>query len=66
MSKTLRFIDDNERQNTLELFLNSEGRLFIQVGDLEDQYNSGYITLDQGDVKGLIAELKRIEKTMKL
>lgn len=60
-----KFLDEKNPDNEMELFINNDERLFIKVGDLEnDIYYNGYITLSKNDVKELIKELNKLIKDM--
>lgn len=60
-----KFLDEKNPDLEMELFINKDERLFIKVGDLEnDIYYNGYITLSKNDVKELIKELNKLIKDM--
>ena len=46
----------------LEVFINSDERLYIGCGILDDNYYSSYITLSKEDTRDLIKELQRLYK----
>lgn len=62
MAKRTIFTDENE--NELETYVNADGKLFINVGQLKDQYYSGYITLEKEDVEELIKMLEELKEEM--
>ncbi len=57
-----RFIDEDKNQ--LELFINTKGLLFVQCGQLDEDYYNGCICLDKEDVITLIKSLKLLVKHM--
>lgn len=63
MSKQIIFCDDVS-DNKLRAFINSEKRLFIEAGDLDDEYNNGYLTLNKDDVTELITYLTELKEQM--
>jgi len=63
MAQKTVFLDQNN--NEMECYLNSEGKLYISVGQpSEDIVYNGYITLEKLDVKQLIKILSELEKEM--
>jgi len=60
-----KFLDEKNPENEMELFINIDNRLFIKVGNLNDDvYYNGHITLSKIDVKELIKELNKLIKQM--
>ena len=65
MAKRTVFSDDNN--NELDCYINSEGKVFISVGDTsnaDDLLNNGYITLDKKDVGDLVNILQELYTQM--
>jgi len=62
MAKRTIFSDDNN--NELETYVNSDGKLLINVGQLKDQYYSGHITLEKEDVEELIKILEELKEEL--
>ena len=62
----IRLVFEDENNNQMDCFLNSQGRVYIGVGQKDEEivYN-GYITLDRNDVQQLIRILTECEKEMK-
>lgn len=60
-------IVDDEFENRLKLYENSQGKIYLEVGanDSEDApYYTGAITLNADDARSLIGELQRLLKGM--
>ncbi len=56
------FVDDNN--NELEAYVNDDAKLFLSVGQSDDDspgYNSGYIVLDRSDLDELIDLLMNLK-----
>jgi hypothetical protein len=64
MAKIIRFGDDLNTEQYFEAFKNKDGRIFINVGDLngEDGFFEGWVTLDKQDLLQLISELQELSK----
>ncbi|AWA30960.1 hypothetical protein HYN48_13220 [Flavobacterium magnum] len=60
MAKKTIFVDDDN--NEMEVFVNQNGKLFIQVGQLKEEHYSGFITLDKTDVEELINMLTELKE----
>ena len=64
--KNLVLEDDSNKLSRLTAYLNSNNKVFIEVGEIEgDGFYSGYICLDRQDTLVLIAELQNLLKQMK-
>jgi len=55
------FEDDNNECQKLELYRTNYNRCYISVGLLDEDLNSGWITLSSDDLTELIAELQFIK-----
>ena len=60
-----RTVFSDEDNNDLECYINQEGKVYISVGQAdEEQFYNGYITLDKEDVGDLIKILTVLESEM--
>ena len=60
ISNMLKIVDDINPEQELEAYINQDGRVFIRIGDLQEEY----ITLSKNDVVGLILKLQEFAKEM--
>jgi hypothetical protein len=61
----IRTVFNDENNNEMDCYLNDQGQVFIQVGEIDsDIHHKGFITLDKNDVNELIKMLTEIEKEM--
>ncbi|WP_404985263.1 hypothetical protein ACI513_18685 [Chryseobacterium sp. M5] len=59
--RTVLYDEDN---NELECYINQNNKVYIGIGENNDNTNFGYITLNKEDVKELIEMLSDLEKEM--
>lgn len=62
MPKRTVYYDEND--NELEFYINANNKVYISVGQKDEQYQTGYITLDKDDLKELIEELNSLAKDL--
>lgn len=56
--------DNDNPSNQLELFVNTNGKILIRVGELADENYSGWCSLDKDDAKQLVKELNKLIKEL--
>lgn len=64
MAKVFLLSDNEYSEQQMEVYLNDKNKLYINCGDLHNDYFNGYVTLDYKDVCNLIKELNIIKKLM--
>lgn len=55
--------EENDNDSVLKLWVNGKDRIYLEVGQLDDEdapYYTGFITLTTSDTRALIGELKRL------
>lgn len=57
-------IFDETTSHQMQLYINNDGRIYIQTGDFEDHYYNGFITIDKDDAIALVKELQKLIKQM--
>ena len=60
----ITFVDETNEYLELTFCINKDNRLYIESGNVSEEYMSGYVTLHKEDVRLLIIELKRMQKLM--
>ncbi|MEH7890051.1 hypothetical protein [Elizabethkingia meningoseptica] len=59
-----RIVFNDEDNNELECYINQYGKVYIAIGQIDDNIQNGYITLDKEDVRELIEILSDLETQM--
>lgn len=62
MPKRTVYYDEND--NELEFYINANNKVYFSVGQKNEEYQTGYITLDKDDLKELIEELSSLAKDL--
>lgn len=64
-NRRLRIIDEtSDSSQELEVYVNDRCRIYLQVGQLDECYYSGYITLSKEDALELAQELNNLANEM--
>lgn len=62
MPKRSIYYDEND--NELECYINTNNKVYISIGQKDEESQFGYITLDKDDLRELIEELSSLEKNL--